>query len=108
MVSQLQYWQSIYVDALQIKYPKPQYTGINLLGACQAASGVPGASVGHPVATAGSKCSWMIACVHPKYGTPTATAVGDAMWDLWLSNLSLPVAGSVENTTSSLVEQAGV
>ena len=28
----------------------------------------------------------MIACVHPKYGTPTATAVGEAMWDQWLVN----------------------
>jgi hypothetical protein len=86
IVEQVQIWQTLYVDALQAKYPRPRYTGMNILGAVQAASGVPGASVGHPVKSAGSKCDWMVACVHPKYGTPTASAVGQAMWDLWLAN----------------------
>jgi hypothetical protein len=86
LVQTLEYWQTIYVDALQRKYPMPRFMGMNILGAVQQASGVPGASVGHPATTAGSKCAWMIACVHPTYGTPAATAVGKAMWDLWLRN----------------------
>jgi hypothetical protein len=81
----LQYVQTISVDALQAETPKPRYTGMNLLGACQGASGVPGASAGHlNVTGGGSKCKWMTACVHPIYGTPTAQAIGSAFWDLWL------------------------
>lgn len=95
MISAMQYWQSIYVDALQARYPRPSYTGMNILGAVQQASGVAGASRGHPVLTAGSKCDWMVECVHPKYRTPTATAVGTALWDLWLKDaLPIPVAPS--------------
>lgn len=86
IVGQVKYWTTLYVDALQARHPQPQYTGMNLLGTCQAASGVPDASVGHPVTSAGSACGWMVMCVHPKYGTPTANAVGQAMWDLWLAN----------------------
>jgi len=88
----LEYWQSEYVDALQKKYPKPAYTGMNVLGTLQKAAGISGAETGHLVlgkagADWGSKCSWMISCVHPKYGTPAATGIADAMWDLWLSNI---------------------
>jgi hypothetical protein len=43
------YWQSIYVDALQLKWPQPRYTGMNVLGTVQQASGVPGAAVGSAV-----------------------------------------------------------
>merc|ERR1719155_288215 len=84
IVQQLQHWQTVYVDALQQRYAAPKFTGMNVLGAVQQASGVPGASIGHPVTSAGSRCDWMLACVHPKYGTPTATAIGEAMWELWL------------------------
>ena len=81
----LQYVQTIYVDALQAATPKPQYTGMNVLGAVQEASGVPGASAGHMNVTGGgARCEWMTACVHPTYGTPTAKAIGSAFWDLWL------------------------
>jgi len=83
----LQYWQTIYVDSLQKKYPQPQYTGMNVLGAVQKASGVPGAEVGKLVPGAGAHCDWEVACVHPKYGTPSGTAIADAMWDLWLSKV---------------------
>ena len=84
----LQYVQSIYVDALQAATPKPKFTGINLLGAVQQASGVPGASAGHlNVTGGGAKCAWTTACVHPTYGTPTAKAIGRAFWDLWLDPL---------------------
>ena len=101
LVSQIQLWQTLYVDALQAKYPRPQYTGMNVQGACQAASGVKGASIGHPVATAGSRCDWMIACVHPKYGTPTATAVGEAMWDLWLTNVTHPAVAGLPTASNA-------
>ena len=86
VIEQLSFWQTIYVDELQRRYHAPQFTGMNVLGACQQASGVSGASPGHPVLTGGSRCDWMVACVHPKYGTPTATAIGDAMWSSWLEN----------------------
>ena len=88
MVKQIVHWQGIYVDYLQQRYSAPRFTGMNVLGAAQQASGISGASVGHPVTTGGSRCDWMVECVHPKYGTPTATAIGSAMWDLWLSNLT--------------------
>eukprot|EP00947_MAST-08B_sp_MAST-8B-sp1_P005577 g5577.t1 len=88
IITQIAYWQTIYVDELQRRYARPKFTGMNVLGAAQQASGVAGASVGHPMTTAGSRCDWFVACVHPKYGTPTATAIGKAMWDLWLSNVT--------------------
>jgi hypothetical protein len=88
MLKLLEYWQTIFVDALQRQYPKPQYTGMNILGAVQHASGVPGASLGHlNVSGGGAKCDWMHDCVHAKYGTPAAKAIGDAMWSLWLEPL---------------------
>jgi hypothetical protein len=93
MLRLLAYWQSIFVDALQRRYAAPRYTGMNLLGAVQHASGVPGASVGHlNVSGGGARCEWMKGCVHPIYGTPAAKAVGAAMWSLWLKPL---VAGSL-------------
>ena len=87
----LQYTQVLTVDVLQAATPKPKYTGMDVLGACQAASGVPGASTGHMNLTgSGSKCEWMTACVHPTYSTPTATAIGKAFWNLWLE----PIVGA--------------
>jgi hypothetical protein len=88
----LQYWQTIYVDALQAVYPKPLYTGMNVQGAVQAASGVPGSSIGHlNVDGDGAKCAWMTECVHPTYGTPTSDAIRDAFWDIWLG----PILGAI-------------
>jgi len=84
MVEQLEYWQTFYVDHLQGSYAKPNFTGMNVLGACQEASSVPGASPGNPVRTAGSKSEYTTSCVHPTYNTPTATAVGEQIWKQWL------------------------
>jgi len=106
IVTQLKFWQTIYVDALQAKYPQPKYTGMNILGAVQEASGVSGASRGYPALTGGAKCSWMVACVHPKYGTPTATAVGTAMWDLWLANATAVGAHSSSIGSGSVLVEA--
>lgn len=90
MLTLLEYWQTIFVDALQQKYAKPRYTGMNLLGAVQHASGVPGASTGHMnVSGGGANCAWMNGCVHPRCGTPAAEAIGAAMWKLWLE----PIVG---------------
>ena len=88
MLLLLQYWQTIFVDELQRQYAKPRYTGMNLLGAVQQASGVPGASVGHMnVSGGGANCEWLHGCVHAIYGTPAAKAIGAAMWSLWLEPL---------------------
>ena len=47
--------------------------GMNVLGAVQQASGVPGAYPGHlNVTGGGARCEWMRGCVHPAYGTPAA------------------------------------
>ena len=101
MLSLLEYWQSIYVDALQRRFPAPRYTGMNLLGAVQHASGIPGASTGHMnVSGGGARCSWMHNCVHPMYGTPAAQAIGQAMWMLWLE--------PILNKQPSLAPEAGV
>ena len=89
-----EYWQSIYVDALQKRYPQPQYTGMNVLGAEQMAGGVAGAAVGKLMPGQGATYEWDVACVHPKYGTPAATAIADAMWDLWLSNVVKIIDGT--------------
>jgi hypothetical protein len=86
----LQYWQTIYVDALQAKYAMPQYTGMNILGTVQKAAGIKGAAVGTLVVGQGAKCDWTVECVHAKYGTPAATAIGDAMYDLWVSKVITP------------------
>jgi hypothetical protein len=60
---------------------------MTLLGAEQKAAGVAGAGLGKLVPGHGAKCQWMVSCVHPKYGTPAATAIADAMWELWLSSV---------------------
>lgn len=97
MLSLLEHWQTLMVDATQATYPSPQYTGMNVLGAVQQASGVPGASIGHLNLTGGgAKCEWMTSCVHPTYGTPTADALGEAFWELWLR----PILGGTLVETS--------
>jgi hypothetical protein len=88
MVNLLSYYQAIYVDVLSAKYSAPKFTGMNILGACQKASGVADADVGSPSVTAGTKLEWMDACVHPIYGTPAADAVGEEMWKQWLKDLT--------------------
>ena len=90
----LQYWQTIYVDALQAKYAMPKYSGMNILGTVQKAAGIEGAEVGTLVLGQGAKCEWTVSCVHPKYGTPAATAIGEAMYDLWISKVITPPSPS--------------
>ena len=65
-----------------------KFTGMNMLGVAQQASGVPGASQGNPSRDAGSKCEWMTSCVHPTYGTKTADAIGEVLWMDWLRNVT--------------------
>ena len=86
------HWQKIYVDALDTHYNQPggapgggSYAGLNILGAVQAAGGVPGASIGHPVIGVDSPCDLETMCVHPTHGKAGATAVGEAFWDLYYS-----------------------
>jgi hypothetical protein len=86
----LQYWQTVYVDALQQKYAMPQYVGMNILGTVQMAAGIKGAAVGTLVLGQGAKCDWTVSCVHTKYGTPAAAAIGEAMYDLWVSKVIAP------------------
>lgn len=86
MLRLLEHWQTVYVDTLQAAYPPPRFTGMNLLGAVQAAAGVPGAAVGHlNVSAGGARCDWMTYCVHSTYGTAAADAIGAAWWDIWLA-----------------------
>lgn len=77
-------WQPMLLEPMAEKFPT-QYTGINILGTVQKAGGVAGAATGKPVIDTGSPCGLMTACVHPRYGGAGATAVGDAMWDLYFS-----------------------
>jgi hypothetical protein len=60
---------------------------MNILGTTQKAAGIEGADVGTLVLGEGAKCSWTVSCVHTEYGTPAASAIGSAMFDLWLSNV---------------------
>lgn len=86
MLTLLEYFQTIYVDAIQAMYPAPQYTGMNILGSTQMANDVPGASISElNVTGAGAKCEMMISCVHPMYGTSAADIMGQGWWDQWLS-----------------------
>ena len=66
---------------------------MNILGTVQKAAGIPGASVGRLVVGQGARCDWEVECVHAKYGTPAATGIATAMWDLWVSKV-LPNATS--------------
>jgi len=77
-------WQPLLLGPMAAKFPA-HYTGIDILGTVQAAGGVAGAATGKPVIDTGSPCGLMTACVHPRYGGAGATAVGDAMWDLYFS-----------------------
>lgn len=60
---------------------------MNILGTVQKAAGIEGADVGTLVLGKGAQCSWTVSCVHTKYETPAATAIGSAMFDLWLSKV---------------------
>lgn len=89
------YWSSIYVEQLQKEYPQPQYTGLNIFGTVQQANGIEGASPGSPVLSKDSgECGVTkeIMCIHPAYGTPMATAIGDQFWSQFFSKY---VASSV-------------
>merc|ERR1712039_167265 len=87
-------WQTIYVDALQQRYPRPQYSGLNVLGAGQVASGVVGAKVGSPALNMSSNCAWYTYCVHSTYGTPAANAIGQEFWNQWLKDIVNPPMSS--------------
>jgi len=82
------YWSSVYVEQLQKEYSQPQYTGLNIMGTVQQANGIAGASPGNLVLSRGSgECSVTkeILCIHPAYGTPMATAIGDQFWSQFFS-----------------------
>lgn len=81
--------QTMYLEALQAKYPEPSYKAIKLIGAVQKAAGVAGADVGKPVLDKGAKCEWTTFCVHPKYNSPAGKAWGDAWWNLYFSQQNL-------------------
>lgn len=104
----LQYWQTIYVDQLQKKYPFPRYTGMNVLGTVQKASGVAGAQVGNLVLGVGVNCDWEVECVHPKYGTPAGTGIADSMWDLWLSKLTNQTKAYTDDHCTDCLKCPGV
>lgn len=86
--SLIERFHHFYVGELSQKYAQQPYAGLNILGTAQKAGGIPGADVGHPDLTQGSPCQWETLCVHPKYGTPAATAVGEAFWSLYFSKQS--------------------
>ena len=86
-------FQAGHHDALAAKYNATQYVPLNMLGTNQMAAGIPGAAVGKPVLSQSAKCEWEWLCVHPTYGTPAATAWGQAMWDLFFSKQKLPTLG---------------
>merc|ERR1712048_469503 len=75
-------WQPLLLKPLADKYPE-HYTGINILGTVQQASGVAGAVVGSPNISVGSPCGLFKMCVHPQ--NEGATAVTEAFWDLYFS-----------------------
>ena len=56
-------FQEFLVGDLAARFPAPQYTGINILGAVQVAGGVAGAAVGAPVLDQGGPCEWETWCV---------------------------------------------
>ncbi|GMI28057.1 hypothetical protein TeGR_g6041 [Tetraparma gracilis] len=59
MVKLLACFQTVYVDALAANFSTDAFTGMDVLGACQKASGVPGAEAGSPAFAAGTKSEWM-------------------------------------------------
>lgn len=80
-----QHWERIHVGKLQTMYPEPRYTGLLIGGTVQKAAGIPGADVGKPVLDQGAPCNMMAQCIHPRYGSAAATAIGEAFWDLFFS-----------------------
>lgn len=82
------HFQKIMVDARVKRYNGSRpYIGLNVVGAVQAAGGVPGAAVGKPVLSVGSPCDLMSECVHPTYGKAGAVAVAEAFWDLYFKSV---------------------
>jgi hypothetical protein len=80
-----QHWVNDYIGALQKKYPQPQYTAVHIEGVGQALEGDVKASVGKVDVDRSGVCDQMLMCVHPRYGSKYATAVGDAFWNLFFS-----------------------
>jgi hypothetical protein len=78
-------FHGFYLGELSQRYSAPQYTTLNMLGTSQKAGGVPGADVGKPVLTKGSPCQWTVLCVHPKYKSPPAVAIGEVFWSQYFS-----------------------
>jgi len=97
-----QYWQGPLMDPLKARYPQ-QYTGLNILGAGQAAGKIPGASAGHPIMDRDTPCALMSSCVHPTYGKAAATAVGEAFWDLYFRHQLQNVGERTHEPASAIV-----
>lgn len=76
---------TIYIDALNKKFPEPRYETLFMMGTVQKAAGIPGADVGKPVLNTSSNCAWETECVHPTYNTPAGNAWGNAFWDFYFS-----------------------
>ncbi len=77
-----------------------KYTGLNIVGAIQEATGQYGpkgcgaddqaepcrtATIGNPLRDRGSEKEYMTSCVHPTYPGKGAQAVGEALWDKFFS-----------------------
>lgn len=91
-----------YLDqGLSKKYSEPQYTTLNMLGTSQKAGGVPGAEVGKPVLTQGSPCHWTLGCIHPKYKSPPADAIGEVFWTHYFSKQAQNNTGSFAKAEAS-------
>lgn len=80
-----EHWVNDYIDALQEKYPQPQYTAVHIEGIGQSVEGDVKAGVGKVDIDRSGVCDRMLDCVHPVYGSKYATAIGDAFWNLFFS-----------------------
>jgi hypothetical protein len=79
------HWVGDYIGDLQKKYPQPQYTAVHIEGIGQMVEGDVKAKIGVPDLDRSGVCDKMLACIHPVYGSKYATAIGNAMWDLFFS-----------------------
>jgi len=83
------YWAEIYTKQLAKEYSQPQYTALDIFGTVQMANGIEGASPGNPVMDRDSGgCNALtqeVMCIHPKYGSKMATAIGQVFWDQFFS-----------------------
>jgi hypothetical protein len=90
------YWAEIYTKQLQKEYAQPQYTALDIFGTVQQANGISGASPGNPVLNQDSgSCGEEVLCIHPKYGSKMATAVGNVFWDMFFSKYVSPTVALV-------------